>query len=94
MNYNLVDKLSKLKITLPFMEVVKIPQQRENILKILDDTNSRIEVVVTTTRHHQNVSLVRPRGKFPPFYILIEIHDFTLHNCLVDSGETNNKMPL
>ena len=46
MNYNLVDELAKLRITLPFMEVVKIPQQRENILKILDDTNSRIEDVV------------------------------------------------
>jgi hypothetical protein len=94
MNYNLIDDLAKLIITFPFMEVVKIPQQRENILKILDDSNTRIEVVVMNTRQQQNVSSVRPRGKVPPFYISIENHDFTLHNCLVDSGATNNIMPL
>jgi hypothetical protein len=37
MKYNVVEDLSKLRITLPFTEVVKIPQQRENILKLLDD---------------------------------------------------------
>jgi hypothetical protein len=37
MTYNFVEDLSKLRITLPFMEVVKIPQQRHNILKLLDD---------------------------------------------------------
>jgi hypothetical protein len=81
----MVYELSKLIITLPFMEVIKIPRQRENILKILDDTNSRIEAVVMSTRQHQNVSSVIPRGKVPPFYISIENHDFTLHNCLVNS---------
>jgi hypothetical protein len=94
MNYNLVDELAKLKITLPFMEVVKIPQQRENILNILDDTNSRIEAAQMNSRKQQIVSPVRPRGKVPPFYITIENHDFTLHNCLVDSGATNNIMPV
>jgi hypothetical protein len=94
MNYNLVDELTKLHITLPFMEVVKIPQQRENILKILDDTNSRIEAVMMNTRQQQNITSLRPRGKVPPFYISLENHDFTLHNCLVDSGATNNIMPL
>jgi hypothetical protein len=37
MTYNVVEDLSKLRITLPFTEVVKIPHQRENILKLLDD---------------------------------------------------------
>jgi len=34
------------------------------------------------------------RGKVPPFYISIENHDVVLHNCLIDSGATNNIMPL
>jgi hypothetical protein len=37
MTYNVVKYLSKLRITLPFIEVVKIPQKRENILKLLND---------------------------------------------------------
>jgi hypothetical protein len=40
MTYNLVDELTKLHITLPFLEVVNIPQQRDNLLKILDNTSS------------------------------------------------------
>jgi hypothetical protein len=34
------------------------------------------------------------RGKIPPFYISIENHDVALHNCLVNTGATNNIMPL
>jgi hypothetical protein len=94
MTYNVIDDLTKLRITLPFMEVVKIPQQRENILKILDEPSTRIEVVVTNSKLQQNISAVKPRGKVPPFYITIENHDVVLHNCLVDSGATNNIMPL
>jgi hypothetical protein len=76
------------------MDVVKIPQKRESRLKIFDDSQTRIEVVVINTSQQQNVSLVSPRGKVPPFYISIENHDFTLHNFLIDSGATNNIMPL
>jgi hypothetical protein len=34
------------------------------------------------------------RGKIPPFYISVENHDVALHNCLVDTGATNNIMSL
>jgi hypothetical protein len=97
MTYNVVDELTKLYITLSFMEVFKIPQQRENVLKILDYTSSfglRIGVAIMNTKQQQNTIPVRPRVKLPPFYISLENHDFALHNCLVDSGATNNIMPL
>jgi hypothetical protein len=94
MMYNVVDDLSKLRITFPFMEVVKIPQQRENILKILDEPGSRMEAIVASPRKIQTTSVVKMRGKVPPFYISIENHDVVLHNCLVDSRAMNNIMPL
>jgi hypothetical protein len=37
MTYNVLEELSKLRITLPFTKVVKIPQQREFFLILLDD---------------------------------------------------------
>jgi len=55
MTYNVIDDLTKLRITLIFMEVVKIPQQRENILKILDEPSNRIEVVVVNPKQYQNI---------------------------------------
>jgi hypothetical protein len=94
MTYNVVEYLSKLRITLPFTEVVKIPQQRENILKLLDDPYEREEVVVTSPKQTPGQSTANMRGKIPPFYISIENHDVALHNCLVDTGAMNNIMPL
>jgi ribonuclease HI len=94
MTYNIIEDISKLRITLPFMEVIKIPQQRENLLRILDEPSSRMDVVVANPRKNQNISTVRLKGKVPPFYISIENHDVALHNCLVDTGATNNIMPL
>jgi hypothetical protein len=37
MTYNVMEDLIKLRISFSFIEVVKIPQQRQNILKFLDD---------------------------------------------------------
>ena len=30
----------------------------------------------------------------PPFYISLLLHDFTRHNCMLDSGASHNLMPL
>jgi len=50
MTYNVVEDLSKLRITFPFTEVVKIRQQRENIFRMLDDPSEKAEVVVTSPK--------------------------------------------
>jgi hypothetical protein len=76
------------------MKVVKIPQQRENILNILDDSDTRMEVVAINSRKQQKFSSINPRGKVPSFYITIENHDVVLHNCFFYSGATNNIIPL
>jgi hypothetical protein len=94
MTYNVVEDLSKLRITLPFTEVVKIPRQRKNILNLLDDPSERTETVFTTPKQNQSSTNAKLRGKIIPFYISIENHDVALHNCLFDIGATNNIMPL
>ena len=67
MKYNVVDDSSKLRITLPFTEVVKIHQQRENILKLLDGPAGRIEFVVASPKQSQNTKTIKLRGKVLPF---------------------------
>jgi hypothetical protein len=94
MTYNTMDDLSKLRITLPFIEFINIPQQRENLLKILDDTDTRMEVAVINSKQKQSYSLAKPKLKVPPFYITIENHEFAFHDCLIHSGATNNIIPL
>jgi hypothetical protein len=92
--HNVVEDLSKLRITLPFTELMKIPQPRENILILLDDPPEKGEIVVTSLKQSQNKTTAKLRGKIPRFYISIENHDVALHNCLVDTGATNNSIPL
>jgi hypothetical protein len=92
--YNIVEDLSKLRITLPFTKVVKIPQQRENILRLLDDPFGRMEAIVISPKQIQNTTKIKLRGKVPPFYISIENHDVALHNFLVYTDATNNIIPL
>jgi hypothetical protein len=94
MTYIVVEDLSKLSIIVPFTEVVKISQQRENIMRLLDDLSEKVEVIVTIPKQIQNKSTAKLRGKIPPFYISIENYDVALYNCLVDMGTTNNIMPL
>jgi hypothetical protein len=69
MTYNVVEDLSKLRINFPFTEVVKIPQQRHNILKLFDDPSKRTEAMVTSPKQSQIQSTAKLRGKLPPFYI-------------------------
>jgi hypothetical protein len=55
MTYNVVEDLSKLRITIPFTKVVKIPEQRENIMRLLDDPSEKEEVVLTSLKKiHKN----------------------------------------
>jgi predicted aspartyl protease len=60
----------------------------------LDDSSERTEVVVTSPKKSHISSISKLRGKILPFYISIESHDVSLHKCLVDTGVTNNIIPL
>jgi len=92
--YNIMDNILILIITLPFMEVFKVPQQRENLLKILDVADTKMDVTVINSKQQQSYYLAKPKAKVPPFYITIENHKVVLHNRLIDNGATNNIMPL
>jgi hypothetical protein len=69
MTYNVIEDLNKLRIIFPFTEVVKIPQQRHNILKLFDDPSKRTEAMVTSPKQSKSQSTAKLRAKLPPFYI-------------------------
>ena len=54
------------------MEVMKIPQQKENLFKSLEEGSPRgnqIEVVVMTEKPQIFTKPMHSRGKVPPFFI-------------------------
>lgn len=91
MSYNVFNHLHKMEVTLLIMEVMKIPQEKENIFKFLEEENlkeNKIEAVVMTQKPQPN------RGWFLLFCISSEIDDIINHNCMVNCGVTHNIMPL
>jgi hypothetical protein len=81
MKYNVVEDLSKIRINLPFTKVVKIPQQRENILRLLDDPSEKMEVFVIIPKQIQRTSTVKLRAKIPPF--IFRLKTMMLHFIIV-----------
>lgn len=40
-----------------------------------------------------NVAKTNSRGTTPPFLLILEIFNFNVHNCLIESGTSTNVIP-
>lgn len=97
MSFNVVDRLNKMQLMLPIMEVTKMPQQKEKLIKALDHhptMNRHVEGVVIQKKQSIPIHPKNPSGKVPPFYLSLESEQFILHNCMIANAETNNIVPL
>jgi hypothetical protein len=87
------------------MDMCRIPQQKDFLLQAL----KLVENPTTSIDQEENPSLSDLRNKptvkacsedkkgkpfVPPFLLTFEVFNRNLHNCLVDSGESSNVMPL
>jgi len=97
--FNLTKELEKVIIQVPLLELAKIrAYNKENskfinltqVKDISDTVNLQEEKPMVTFGPH--VEEVDP--SVPPFYISQLLHDYTLHNCMLDSGASHNLMPL
>ena len=97
--FSLTKELEKIIIQVPLTELVKTPIYQREIVEFInlrenvnvDDTVNLQEdkPVVVFGPHVEEVDSLTP-----PFYISLLIHDFILHNCVLDSGVSHNLMPL
>lgn len=91
-------ELEKVKIQVPLLELAKIPVYKKEISEFINLTQiedisdtmhlQEEKAVVTFSPHVDEVD-----PSIPPFYISMLLHDFTLHNFMLDSGESHNFMP-
>ena len=100
-NFNLENELGKIKIPMPFTELMKNPSYKDSVLKMigsaksqpLSDTmnlqveNPRIFIGLALAKRNDNEA-----SASPPFYITLTIHEKMIHNCLLDSGASHNLM--
>jgi len=94
--FNIKTEIEKLKISVPFTELVKNESYRsqitetlnigegEDAIKLNDDQPKLLFGLEMNSTHQQ--------GGIPPFYISLNIHDKIFHNDMLDSGASHNLM--
>ena len=89
-------EIAKVKIYLPFSEILKNSEYRSQIGKMLkvEDSSDTVNL-----QDHKPTIMFGPRVEssqeddVPPFYISLRIHNFFLQNAMLDSGASHNLMP-
>ena len=97
MDYDIVEDLKKVKANVPLFEMCKVPQQKERMLKALEALDERMPTNNQLEEEEEigeTSSGGKSKNKHPPFLLTFEIFNYNVPNCLVDSGETVNVMPI
>jgi hypothetical protein len=95
-SFNFESEMAKIKIFVPFNELIKNSEYRNQIIKMLkmEETYDTLNI-----QDDHPAILFGPCVKesseadeVPPFYVSLRIHDMTLHNAMLDSRASHNLM--
>jgi ribonuclease HI len=96
-SFNFESEMAKIKIYVPFNELIKNSEYRNQIIKMLK--TEQASDTLNIQDDHPAI-LFGPRveengdnEEVPPFYVSLKVHDMTLHNAMLDSGASHNLMP-
>ena len=89
--------MAKIKISIPFNELIKNRKYRNQIIKMLkmEQTYDTLNIqddhpaILFGPRVEENSDT----KEVPPFYVSLKTHDMTLHNVMLDSGASHNLIP-
>ena len=96
------NELGKLKILVPFTELIKNPSYKETVLKVMNSaSNQPVSDTVNLQEENPRIfiglalaeKIENEAGASPPFYVTLTVHEQMIHNCLLDSGASHNLMP-
>jgi hypothetical protein len=89
--------ISNEKILVPVSDLLKIPSQKEKLLKAINAPSDKIIVKnqEKEKEHSEDPPVVltrrdRTKEENPPFFVSLEINDQWLHNCMYDSSGLSN----
>ena len=92
-------KVAKIKISLPFDEICRNVEYRNQLIKILNSNDKAIFLDSVNLQDDSPTILLGPRMEpnadddVPPFYDTFKVHDINLHNSMFDYGASHNLMP-
>ena len=95
MGYDIVEDIKKTKSNISLFELCNFPQQRN---KLLEDFYPHPNSSQEDIQSDKEINEASIGGKSKPqtlwFLLSFEIFNHNVHNCLVDSGDSSNFMPL
>ena len=95
------NELGKIKIPMPFTELMENPSYKNSVLKMIGSASSQpLSDIVNLQEESPKIFIgsalaektKNEAGSSPPFYITLTIHEQMIHNCLLDSGASHNLM--
>ena len=89
--------MSKIKIDVPLLELLKNPTYKMSLHNLLQPANSTFDSINLEEERHAiymgNLVQSQNEDNPPPFYLSLNIHDNLLHNCLLHSRASHNLIP-
>ena len=101
-NFNLENELCKIKIPMPFIELIKNPSYKNLVLKMIGSENSQVPSDTINLQEENRKIFIgsalaektaNDASASPPFSITLTIHDQMIHNCHLGSGASHNLIP-
>ena len=91
--FNLQSELTKLKISIPFNELLRNQEYRNTITKMISNHGETHPDMLELTNDNPAIilgskidSVDSEDEEVPPFYMSLNVHDIVLHNAMLDSG--------
>jgi hypothetical protein len=96
LNIDLGEWLNNAKILVHVSKIMKIPSQREKLLKAIENPSQNM-VDMPPAIAYQDAPVIlqnmdRGNEKNRHFYLSLLMNDFILHNCILDSRASSNVM--
>ena len=97
MPFHIENEISKIKISIPLIELVRQEVYSFQVLKALNMGDNTDTLNLNDDKPELLFGL-EEKGKFqeggvPPFYVNLNFHDKILHNAMLDLGASHNLIP-
>ena len=94
--FSLENEISKLKVSIPLTKIMRNNSYRGQVSKTLnfDPMSDMVSVEDDQPEFSFGPALngESPDSDVPPFYIILRVHEFVLHNAMFDSDASHNLM--
>jgi hypothetical protein len=89
LNFDFEGALSKMHVTIPLKEVIKVPSIKKCFEKIFQESDGPMDPPIMLQANHFRVQY----GENPPFFMTLIMNNKSLNNCMLDTGVGANIMP-